>query len=358
LSDVNWQKRAVCPANVVATFAAQLSIMLTNGVSIVDALDILRIQHEYPNFGVIVGLLSKELYEGRPLSAAARDYPRVFPPVFCALVSVGETTGNLAVALDKAASWMKRDYEAVKGVKTALVYPVFVFLFSAILTLLLFYTVLPQFLTMFDGLGIELPWITKVVLAITKAVRLPGFWILTLVLALAVVLGLREGWADPKGRLMIYTVLLRVPVVGRILQASSMARFSSALQLTAETGQSMPSALALSAAASGNPLVEHDSPKLIAAITQGQSLAEYMACESEIYPRILIQMIEVGEQAADIPEMVSRAGEFFEEEAKVLIDSLGVLVEPIMLGGVAVVVGTVLVSIFLPLYSIVGKMSM
>ena len=352
-----WKARVVCPANVVSNFAAQLGVMLESGVGIADSLALLAHQDEYPNFGVVVYEISQELEKGRTLSSSLNDFPRVFPQIFRNLVQVGESTGGLKSVLSKISSWMQKDFELVKRVKGALAYPLFVLCLSSVLTALLFYAVLPQFVGVFESLRVELPLITRVVIFLTRIATTPGAWLVALIGTVYLTLGIRKAWANPKGRWVIYSFLWEFPVVGQLLQNSSMARFSFSLSLMLETGEFLPKSLKLSCLASGNPLVQADSKDMLLAIESGQPLSEYLASKEELYPSVLRHLVAAGENSASLPKMVAKAGDFLEERARFTIENLSAIIEPILLGGVSFVVGGVLVSVFVPLYSIVGELS-
>ncbi|MBI3924716.1 MAG: type II secretion system F family protein [Armatimonadetes bacterium] len=351
-----WEAKVTVPPLRVATFTKQLAIMLRNGIPIMQALATLSHQEEYPNFGVVVSSLADRLGRGHSLSRSVAEFPRVFPPLFSAMMDLGESTGRLTESLDRLGDWLERDGDFFRRVKSAAVYPAFVVAVSALLTLALFYTVLPQFVQIFIGMGIQLPVITRVMIFLTDLVRNPGFWMLLGVLGCAGWIGLRRAWARPAGACAIFRILLRLPLAGRLLSYASTARFASAAEISLDTGLDLARTLELGARASGSPLILADAAQIVKSLTQGLQVSEHLGLRAGIYAPALAHFVRAGEEAGDLGIMLKKAASFYEEEVNHMIDTLSAVLEPFLLLGVAGIVGTVLLSVFLPMYSYLGQL--
>lgn len=337
-------------------FTRQLATLLSNGVPLVQSLDVLSYQAEYPNFGVVVTAMSKRLGEGHRFSEELARYPKIFPDLYISMVQIGERTGALTDALNRLCDWLEHDEGVYRKVKSALVYPAFVVLVSVILSLILFYTVMPKFVTIFLDLKIELPFLTRIMIFLTDLLRNPGAWALAGAFLFLGFNALRETWRSESGSRKIFSILLRVPVLGKLLQSASASRFAAAAAISLSTGVDVAQTLHLSARASSNPSLRYDSKRLVESILDGSSVADSMEDRPDLYPRTLISMVRGGEECGQIEDMCVRAQSFYAEELDFFVESLSAMLEPILLLGVALAVGVVLLSIFMPLYSYVGSL--
>jgi len=351
-----WKARVRVPPRVVVIFTRQLAAMLINGVPIVQALDTLSHQAEAPNFGQVVRILSERISSGHTFSNALNQFPRIFPRIYVTMVSIGEQTGALDHSLDKLADWWERDHMIYQRIKSALSYPIFVLCLAGTLTLGLFYWVLPGFIGIFRDMNVELPFITKVVIAITNGVRDPGAWLITIAVLGAGFTLLRDFARTPRGAQQLFRLATRVPLLGGMLKNGSMARFCGAISALLSSGMDLPRCFKLSAAASGNPLLDADSQALVDTIMEGGIASDHMLSRPDLYPGSMVQMAIAGEQASRMPEMFGRAAAYYDLEMNYQVDALSAALEPLLLAGVASVVGTIVISIFLPMYGYLGKL--
>jgi type IV pilus assembly protein PilC len=203
---------------------------------------------------------------------------------------------------------------------------------------------------------IPLPMPTRLIIATTHAVRQPGTWLLALAAAGVLVPMLRDFARRPQGARTLFSLALRVPQLGGMLHNGTMARYCGALEALISAGMDLPRAFKLSAHASGNPLLAEDAEDLVDAIMEGGQASEHMLANPELYPPSLVQMVIAGEQAARLPEMFARAAAYYEMEAAYQIDALSASLEPLLLAGVSGLVGTIVISIFLPMYGYLEKL--
>jgi len=347
---------SVSPSEVAA-LTRQTATLLSGGVPLVQALYILRVQPENPDLGDVVADVGAQVGSGHRLSAALGHYPKVFSKLFITMVAVGESCGQLDKSLRSLAEWLEKDDALRRKVKAAMTYPVLVFSLAIVLTVVMFLTVLPGFVTIFEDMQTPLPLLTQIIVFLTKALREPLFWVLTAGAAAACVTSLRKIQADSRRNVQLFAGLLRLPGLGGLLYHGTCARYCSTMGVLLSAGMDMRRCLQLAGAASGSPLLEQDASKIINAVMHGDSMGAYMKAHPEVYSGTMSHMTVAGEEASRLPEMFSRAAHFHELEMESRIEAVSAALEPILLSGVAAVVGTVLIAIFIPLYGIVATLA-
>jgi type IV pilus assembly protein PilC len=351
-----FQKRRV-PRRMVVLFARHLATMLRSGVPIVQCLDTLRSQPESPHLGEVIDRLGRQIESGHKFSNALARFPLLFSPIFVTMVTIGEQTGGLDASLDRLASWMESDEGLAQSIKSALTYPIFVLIVSAILTLTVFYTVLPGFVDIFASMHIPLPLITQIILGLTTAIRKPLFWIVAITLAFGGCRLYQRESSTPEGQVRMFQMLLRVPLISSLLFEGTSARYCAAASALLGSGMDLTRSFRLAAGASGNPVIIRDAPKLIRTVMDGEHVSAHMARNRDVYSGIMMYMVRTGEEASRLPEMLQQAALFHEMETRSKVDALKAALEPLMLMAVALVVGTIVVSVFLPMYSYLNKLS-
>jgi type IV pilus assembly protein PilC len=345
------------PTRYVVMFTRHLSTMLASGVQVVQCLETLSFQPESPNLGEIIRQLAQRIEGGHKFSHALASYPRVFSKIFVTMVQIGEETGALDIALDRLASWMEGDEQVVQKIKGALSYPAFVLTLAFFLTLGVFYTVLPAFVDIFSSMNMDLPLITRIVIWITNAIRNPGAWLVSISALGAAVKWLQATLATPEGQIRLFRLALKVPLVGGMLFEGTSARYCSAVSALLQSGMDLQRTFRLAGSASGSPLIAQDAEALVATIVHGQMASLHMMQHRDIYAPTLVHMVAAGEEVSRMPEMFAQAGFFHDMEMRGKVDALGAALEPVMLMGVASVVATIVLSIFLPMYSFMTKLS-
>jgi len=338
-------------------FTGHLSTMLKSGVGVIEALDTLSHQRENPNFGAIVCDLSASLSSGASLSHAFSLFPKVFPTLFVTMARVGENTGNLAEALDSLREWTEKDEQTRQKVKSAFSYPILVIAVASILTMVLFQTVIPKFMEIFDNPNVELPWITKFVLLLTTFAKNPGTYIILIGVGLAGWIFFKRAWADPSKAALMTRAFMRIPVAGDLIQDASIARFANAAEMAMDSGLDVLLSVELGCLASGNPAMQLQRKEFLAALTQGESLSSVMADDPHLWGTFLPQMVKAGEEAAVVAPMLGRARTLHSDRVDSTVSDLSAILEPVLLLGVAIIVGIVLLSVFIPLYSVLGTLS-
>jgi type IV pilus assembly protein PilC len=347
--------RVRVPFPVRVLFTRQLVTLLNGGVPLVRSLETLSLQEDHPDFGRLIAFVTQQVESGHRFSDALSRFPYVFPKIFVVMVQIGEESGSLHQSLECLAGWLERDGQLLQRIRSALTYPAFVMAFATCLTLALFYLVMPPFLAIFTEMKVELPLITRLVMGITAAVRSPLAWLIAAGLLAGLIRQMQRTWKDPGGRCFLYGLALQIPLLGGVLWNGSASRFCCATEALLTSGSSLDRTLRLAAAVSGSPYLEQDSDKLTGAVTQGTPPSEHMAENPQHYSRTMAHMAAAGEEASRLPEMFGRAADFHGLEMEAQVDALKAALEPIMLMAVAGIVGTILLSVFLPLYGFLNK---
>ncbi len=345
------------PAITTVLFTRQLAIMLKTGVPIMNALDTLSHQPEQPNFGEVVNTVAERVSQGHHFSSSLAKFPRVFPSVYIAMASIGENTGHLDASLERLADWQEADDRLYRRVKGALTYPAFVFILTCFLTLILFYTVLPNFINIFNEMEIELPAMTKVMIAVTNTVKNPGAWVVGLAVLLGGFAALRDLYRTEAGSVMIFRFLLAIPMIGPMLRLATTSRYAATAAALIDSGVDLPRSLKMSAHASGSPVLIADAKSMVNSIQEGELVSAHMATRPEVYPRTLSQMVAAGEESSHVSDMYARLASYYDTEVEAKIETLGAALEPLLLGFVASIVGFIVLSVLIPLYSYLGTLA-
>lgn len=340
---------------VISLFARQLGLMLQSGVPISQALDFFKDQRENEHLGDMVSSLAKRVSEGESLSHSMALYPRTFPSAFRSLISVGEETGGLAKSLLQAGQWLEDDYALFAQMKSAFTYPLFVFGTALLLTLGLFTTIVPDFLGVVGAMAGEPPFITRIVLEFTHILTSPGTYIVVLGIGILVWLKASMILKNPVELARYAELFLSVPVLGTVFGLTSLTRYAFSMRLLLEGGSTVTKSLRIAANASGNPALIMDASRLSKGLSDGRSLGDMMQDNLTLYDTRLVQMVRSGEETATLDDMFHRAGTLLSIELQSLLQRIPQILEPLLLLSVGTMVGTTLLALFLPLYSVLNQ---
>jgi len=284
-----------------------------------------------------------------------KQYPKVFDPLYSNMVEAGETGGILDTILQRLSTYIEKNVKLQRAVKSALVYPIGVLTIAAGVITLLLWKVVPIFATLFAGLGVDLPLPTKIVIALSNFVG-SIFGLLILVGIAAIIFGMKIWYGTPGGRMAIDSTILKLPVLGILLRKIAVARFTRTLGTLISSGVPILEGLDITAKTSGNAVIEKALTKVRKSLEEGKSLTEPLK-ESEVFPGMVTQMIAVGEQTGAMDAMLQKIADFYEEEVDAAVKDLLTALEPIMIVFLGLVVGGVVISMYLPLFSLIGKLS-
>ena len=342
-------------AKELAIFTRQFSVMIDAGLPLVQCLEILASQQENKFFQKVLTGTRGQVEGGATLSAAMRSSPKVFDALYVNMVEAGETGGILDTILQRLSTYIEKNVKLQRAVKSALVYPVGVLTVAGGVITLLLWKVVPIFATLFAGLGVDLPLPTKIVIALSNFVG-SIFGLLILVALGGAIFGLKVWYGTPQGRFVLDSVILKLPVLGMLMRKIAVARFTRTLGTLISSGVPILEGLDITAKTSGNAVVERALQKVRKSLEEGKSLTEPLK-ESEVFPGMVTQMIAVGEQTGAMDAMLQKIADFYEEEVDAAVKDLLTALEPVMIVFLGVVVGGVVISMYLPLFSLIGKLS-
>src|SRR2546429_4121590 len=342
-------------AKELAIFTRQFSVMIDAGLPLVQCLEILATQQDNKFCQKVLINTRGQVEGGATLSAAMRGSPKVFDPLYVNMVEAGETGGILDTILQRLSTYIEKNVKLQRAVKSAFVYRVGVLTVAGGVIILLLWKVVPIFATLFAGLGVDLPLPTKIVIAMSNFIG-SIFGFLILVAFCGAIFGLKVWYGTPQGRFVLDTIVLKLPVLGILMRKIAVARFTRTLGTLISSGVPILQGLDISARAAGNAVVEKALQQVRRSLEEGKSLTEPLK-ESEVFPGMVTQMIAVGEQTGAMDAMLSKIADFYEEEVdaagKQRVTALG----PNQNGFLGLVVGGVVISMYLPLFSLIGKLA-
>ena len=338
----------------VVTFTRLFATMIDAGLPIVQCLDILCNQTDNKMFAVVLRDVKANVEQGATFSDSLRRHPKIFDQLYVNLVQAGEVGGILDTILNRLAVYNEKAIKLRRQVRGAMVYPSAVLIiFSLVLTVLLGW-VIPSFKTIFKDLGAsdELPWLTQAVIAVSEAF---SSWLPLIILVLAGVgFFLYQVNKRPNGRRFFHRMMLKSPIIGNVLRKVAVARFTRTLGTLLASGVPILDALEIVAKTSGNMVIEDAIMYARGKISEGKNMAGPLL-ETNVFPPMVVQMVGVGEQTGALDAMLSKIADFYEEEVDVAVAALTSLIEPIMMVGIGGTVGVVLIAMYLPIFSIAGK---
>jgi len=339
----------------LAIFTRQFSVMIDAGLPLVQCLEILAGQQENKIFQKVL-INTREMVEGgSTLSAAMKASPKVFDPLYTNMVEAGETSGILDTILQRLSAYIEKSVKLQRAVKSAMVYPIGVITVAGGVITLLLWKVVPIFATLFAGLGVELPLPTRIVIALSNFIG-SYFGLLILVGIVGSIFAVKAWYGTPQGKYAIDALILKLPVLGLLMRKIAVARFTRTLGTLISSGVPILEGLDITARTAGNAVVERALVKVRRSLEEGKSLTEPLK-ESDVFPGMVTQMIGVGEQTGAMDAMLQKIADFYEEEVDAAVKDLLTALEPIMIVFLGLVVGGVVISMYLPLFTVIGKLS-
>jgi type IV pilus assembly protein PilC len=339
----------------LAIFTRQFSVMIDAGLPLVQCLEILAGQQENKTFQKILNSVRASVEGGATLSASLKQHEKVFDALYYNMVEAGETGGILDTILQRLSSYIEKNVKLKRAVRSALIYPVSVLgIAGAVITLLL-WKVVPIFVTLFNGLDVDLPLPTRIVIGLSNFVG-SYYGLMVLIFGIASGFAIKFWYATPKGRYAIDAILLKAPVVGMVLRKIAVARFTRTLGTLISSGVPILEGLDITARTSGNAVVERAISATRKAVEAGRSLVDPLK-ETDVFPGMVTQMIGVGEQTGAMDAMLQKIADFYEDEVDAAVKDMLTAIEPIMIVVLGVVVGGVVISMYLPLFSLIAKLA-
>jgi type IV pilus assembly protein PilC len=342
------------PVKDVAIFLRQFSVMIDAGLPLVQCLEILAGNQENPAFQKALNGVRSTVEGGATLANAMRGYPKVFDDLKTNMIEAGETGGILDLILQRLATYVEKEVKLKAAVKSALIYPVSVISIAVLVVGALLKFVVPIFANLFQGLGVELPLPTRIVMGLSAFVG--AYWWVAIVGGVGLVFGVKQINKDPRGRYMFDKMMLNLPVMGNVLRKIAVARFTRTLGTLITSGVPIIEGLTITAKTSGNAVLEEALLKVRKAIEEGRTIVEPLK-ESGVFPNMVTQMIGVGEATGAMDNMLQKIADFYEDEVDAATKDMLTLLEPLMIAFLGVAVGGIVISLYMPLFSMIGKLA-
>jgi type IV pilus assembly protein PilC len=339
----------VTPSDI-AVFSRQLATMLAAGIPLVQAFEIVGAGNEKAAMQRLILEIKGDIESGISLHEALGRRPLYFDDLYVNLVEAGEQAGALDSLLDKIATYKEKTEALKKKVKKALFYPAAVLVVAVIVTVILLVFVIPQFESLFKGFGAELPAFTQMVINLSRFVQAEGLWI-AIVIGLAVYAFLYFKKRSKPMRQWLDRMSLKVPIIGPILEKAAIARFARTLSTMFAAGVPLVEAMGSVAGATGNIVYENAVLRMRDEVATGQRLQRAME-NTTLFPNMVVQMIAVGEEAGALDEMSGKVATFYEGDVDNAVDSMSSLLEPLIMAILGVLVGSLVIAMYLPIFKL------
>lgn len=346
LSGINLFEKKV-KLNDLAIFARQFSAMINSGISIIDALDILRDQIDHPKLNQVVIAVTEDIETGSDLSESLSNHPDVFPELFVQMVRAGETGGIIGDVLDRIANHYEKQDELQGKIKSALYYPITIMVIALLVVIFLLTNVVPTFVSMFSDFGAELPLPTRILIGTSSFME--SYWWLVGLIIIALIFLFRNYRKSPSGRLRTDAFILKIPQVGTMMQKIYLSRFSSTLSVLLSSGVDLLASLSIVEGVIGNKLYAQALTEARIKVREGSTLSEPLEKREE-FPKLLVHMIKVGEESGAMSRMLDKVSMFYDREVDRSVEGVVSIIEPVIIVFLAIVVGFVVISIVMPMF--------
>lgn len=336
----------------LSVFTRQFSVMIDAGLPLVQCLEILASQQPNRMFQNVLNAVRGDVESGSTLADAMRKHPRVFDELYSNMVAAGETGGILDTILQRLSVYIEKIVKLKAAVRGALIYPVAVLVIAGVVVWVILTFVIPVFADLFTGLGAQLPLPTRITIGLSNFLR--RWWWLLIGGAIGTIIGLKQYYKTDKGRHVMDAILLKIPVIGMLLRKIAVARFCRTLATLTSSGVPILDGLEICARTSGNAIVEDAIYSVRKSVEEGKTVSEPLR-ETKVFPDMVVQMIAVGEQTGAMDTMLSKIADFYEDEVDEATQNLLSLMEPIMIVFLGTVIGGIVISMYMPMFSLIGK---
>ena len=341
-------------AKDLGLFTKQFSVMIDAGLPLIQCLEILASQQEKSSFKKTIDKVREDVEAGATLADALRYHPKVFDNLFCNMIAAGEAGGVLDVILARLTTFIEKAVKLKRSVISASVYPAIVAAVAAVIVVVILVFVVPIFASLFQGLGAELPLLTRVVMKASDYMVVMSVPLVALVVFGT--LGIRYAYGTEEGKLFIDRNLLRIPLIGIVLKKIAIARFSLTLSTLLSSGIPLLDGLEITAETAGNSVIKNTLMAVRKDVAEGKTLVEPIK-KADIFPSMVSQLVSVGEQTGELDQMFEKLAAYYDEEADAAIANLMTMIEPVMIVFLGVVVGGIVVAMYLPIFTLIGKLS-
>ncbi len=349
---IPFLKREKVRLKELAVYSRQLSVLIDAELPLIQSLNILSEQTKNKYFKRVINTVREDVEAGSTLNQAKRKFPKAFDDLYCNMIASGEQSGSLDTMLRRLAEYIEKIVRLKSKVRQASIYPAAIVVFSICVAIFLLWKVIPVFATIFTELGAQLPLLTSIVISLSNFVS--KYIILIILGLIALVVGFRYFRKTPKGRWITDRGILKIPLFGELMKKVAISRITRTLSTLISGGVPMLESLRITSSTAGNVILESallESRKLVA---EGKSLTEAFT-ETAQFPFMLTQMVSVGEATGTLDEMMTKLADFYDEEVDASVSSLLSIMEPILLILVGGMVGSLVISMYLPIFSLMQQ---
>jgi type IV pilus assembly protein PilC len=333
-------------------FTRQLSSMLSSGLTLMRSLEILKDQMQNANMPEVVTTIINDVEEGKTLAQAIEKHPKVFTPIYISIIKAGEEGGLLDKVLARLADNLEKQAKLKSTIKSALMYPAIVVILMVVVMVVMMLFVMPQLTVLYQNLNVPLPLPTKIVMGMSNAMI--TFWPIMLIAIVLAFFGYHKWSKTPDGRLIIDTVLLKMPVFGNLISKSILAEFARTFGLLVGTGTLVVQALIETSNTTGNINYENAIVGVSKQVEKGVTIGDAMSYYP-LFPSLLIQLVKIGEQTGKVDETLGKASEYFEREVNETVKTLTTAMEPFIMVVLGIGVAFLIISIITPIYSLISS---
>jgi len=342
----------------LSIFTRQFSVMIDAGLPLVQCLDILASQQENKFFQQVLTQTRQDVEEGATLAVAMSRHPKAFDQLFVNMIEAGETGGILDIILQRLSTFIEKIVKLRRDVISAMIYPSAVIVIAALVVAAILVFVIPQFQAIFMGLlgpDEKLPLPTRIVVGLSEFIA--GWGGLSILVGLiASFVGIRTYYKTPGGRRQLDRLTLKAPILGPVLRKIAIARFSRTLSTLLSSGVPILQSLDITARTAGNVIIEEAIRAIRTGVERGESFVEPLKA-SDVFPNMVAQMVGIGEQTGALDSMLGKIADFYEQEVDNAIANMLTLIEPAMIGFLGVTIGGIVIAMYMPLFTLVGKLA-
>ncbi|MGQ9471719.1 MAG: type II secretion system F family protein [Candidatus Aminicenantales bacterium] len=336
----------------MAVFSRQLSVLIDAELPLIQSLNILAEQTKNRYFQRVIRSIRSDVEAGSTLNQAMRKFPKAFDDLFCNLVASGEQSGSLDIMLRRLAEYIEKVVRLRAKVRQALIYPSAIVTFAILVAIFLLWRVIPVFASIFTELGASLPFLTATIIALSHFVQ--RFIVFIILGLIALVFLFRYYRKTPTGRWTVDRFILRMPVFGQLMRKVAVSRFTRTLSTLISGGVPMLESLQITSTTTGNAILEKAVLDARKEVAEGKSLQESLTLTGQ-FPFMLTQMVSVGEATGTLDEMLAKLADFFDDEVDAAVAALLSVLEPVLIIFVGLMVGTLIISMYLPIFSLMSQ---
>lgn len=331
-------------------FVENLRVMLRAGISLAPALQTLASQIEPKSFARVVQGISDRLERGEAFADSLKRYPSVFPEIFVNMVRVGEVSGTLERSLEQLGGQMKKEATLKSKVRGALIYPAVILTATVIIGFIMMIFVIPQILSIFNEVQVELPLSTRILIAVSGFVSRNALWVaLGAVIAISALIA----WSHrPSGKFVMHTIYLRLPIFGGIIRKVELARFTRTLSALIKTDVPVVEALRITASILGNVHYKNALTEAGEELKKGTAIADALKRHPKLFPAMVTHIVAVGEQSGSIDTLLDELATFYEADVEQILGNLTQIIEPLLIVVLGIAVGWMAIAVISPIYKL------